>query len=130
MKKQNQDVRSYDRQRNLLLLLVVGLLFCILLLFIIYASSVASLSDELGNLIGTIWGQVTLVDLYIGLILSTIWVYYREKYPVVAIIWAIVFFLTGFLSVSLYIIIQLIFLLVHQNPARFFMGYRTPETYR
>jgi len=130
MKKQKQDVRSYDRQRNLLLLLVVGLLFCILLLFILYASSVASLSEELGKLIGTIWGQVTLVDLYIGLILSAFWVYYREKYPVVAIIWAIVFFLTGFLSVSFYIIIQLSFLLVHQNPVRFFMGYRTPEVDR
>lgn len=121
--KHNNAITKSPQYKLILAVVAVG--FLGLLGSIIYASTQAGLGSELKAIWNLIWGKVTLLDLYLGLILSSMWVGYREKNPVVAIIWTLVFFSTGFLSVLLYVFFQLIALGKHSNTDRFFRGWRS-----
>lgn len=53
------------------------------------------------------WGIVSLVDLYVGFILFSGWIIYREKSLPVAILWTIAMMIFGFFAGSLYAFIAL-----------------------
>lgn len=53
------------------------------------------------------WGIVSLVDLYVGFILFSMWIAFREKNLPVAIIWILVMMVLGFFTASLYVLIAL-----------------------
>lgn len=48
------------------------------------------------------WGIVSLVDLYTGFILFSIWIVYREKSILAKIIWIVLMMVLGFWTASLY----------------------------
>ena len=54
------------------------------------------------------WGIVSLVDLYTGFILFSMWIIYREKSLPVAITWTIAMMTLGFFAGSLYAFITLL----------------------
>lgn len=53
------------------------------------------------------WGIVSLVDLYTGFILFSMWIIYREKSLPVAILWTIAMMILGFFAGSLYAFLAL-----------------------
>ena len=53
------------------------------------------------------WGIVSLVDLYVGFILFSGWIIYREKSPAAAVIWVIFMMVLGFFTGALYTFIAL-----------------------
>ena len=53
------------------------------------------------------WGIVSLVDLYAGFALFSIWIAFREKTVTSAAIWIILMMVFGFLTGSLYVLIAL-----------------------
>ena len=53
------------------------------------------------------WGIVSLVDLYVGFILFSGWIIYREKSLPVAILWTIAMLTLGFFAGSLYAFLAL-----------------------
>ncbi len=53
------------------------------------------------------WGIVSLVDLYVGFILFSGWIIYREKSPVAAVVWVILMMVLGFFTGALYAFIAL-----------------------
>jgi len=53
------------------------------------------------------WGVVSLVDLYAGFALFSIWIAFREKSVLSAILWIILMMVLGFLTGSLYMLIAL-----------------------
>lgn len=53
------------------------------------------------------WGIVSLVDLYVGFILFSAWIIYREKHPASAAIWVILMMILGFFTGALYTLIAL-----------------------
>lgn len=53
------------------------------------------------------WGLVSLVDLYAGFALFSIWIAFREKSVITAIIWIILMIVLGFFAGSLYVLIML-----------------------
>ena len=53
------------------------------------------------------WGIVSLVDLYVGFILFSGWIIYREKSLPVAILWTVAMMTLGFFAGSLYALIAL-----------------------
>ena len=53
------------------------------------------------------WGIVSLVDLYTGFTLFSLWIIYREKSIVAAILWTIAMMTLGFFAGSLYAFIAL-----------------------
>ena len=53
------------------------------------------------------WGIVSLVDLYVGFVLFSMWIAFREKNILVAVIWIILMMVLGFFTASLYVLIAL-----------------------
>jgi hypothetical protein len=64
-------------------------------------------SGEGSQLLAMPWGIVSLVDLYVGFILFSGWIIYREKSLPVAILWTIAMMILGFFTGSLYAFIAL-----------------------
>lgn len=48
------------------------------------------------------WGVVSLVDLYVGFALFSLWIIYREKSTVRSLIWVVLMMVLGFFTASLY----------------------------
>ena len=70
---------------------------------IVFSISTGDLFLE-GSIIGSlVWGQMSLVDLYVGFFLVYLWVYYKESSLSARMIWAILFVVTGSMATALYI---------------------------
>jgi hypothetical protein len=89
---------------------------------LIYAFSTGNFTQEGGQLLGMSWGIVSLVDLYVGFALFSIWIVYREKAVVPAILWVLLMMALGFWTGALYT-----FLALHRSQGdwrRFWLGNR------
>ena len=53
------------------------------------------------------WGIMSMIDLYVGFTLFSMWIVYREKNPWIAVIWVIAMMVLGFFTGALYILIAL-----------------------
>jgi hypothetical protein len=60
-----------------------------------------------GELLRNPWGIVSLVDLYVGFALFSIWIAIREKNLVGTIVWIVLMMVFGFFTGSLYVLIAL-----------------------
>ena len=74
---------------------------------LIYGFSVGDFSGEGQVLLSMPWGIVSLVDLYVGFILFSGWIVYREKSLVRSIVWVFFMMVLGFFTASLYTLIAL-----------------------
>ena len=68
------------------------------------------------------WGIVSMVDLYVGFTLFSMWIAFREKYVLQAVLWIVMMMVFGFLTGALYVLIHLI--VSKGDWAKFFMGAR------
>ncbi len=59
------------------------------------------------ELLANPWGIVSLVDLYAGFVLFSLWIAFREKTIFSAVIWIILMMVLGFFTGSLYVLIAL-----------------------
>lgn len=64
-------------------------------------------AGEGSQLIKMSWGIVSLVDLYTGFILFSMWIIYREKSLPVAILWTVAMMVLGFFTGALYAFLAL-----------------------
>jgi hypothetical protein len=64
-------------------------------------------SEEGSKLLSIPWGIVSLVDLYVGFILFSGWIIYREKSFLPSLIWVVLMMTLGFFTGSLYTFIAL-----------------------
>lgn len=64
-----------------------------------------SFTADGGELLANPWGLVSLVDLYVGFILFSLWIAFREKTVQAKIFWIVLMMVFGFLTASLYILI-------------------------
>ena len=74
---------------------------------LIYGFTVGDFSGEGKVLLSMPWGIVSLVDLYVGFILFSGWIVYREKSLVRSIVWVFLMMVLGFFTASLYTLIAL-----------------------
>lgn len=74
---------------------------------LIYGFTVGDFSDEGAQLLSMPWGIVSLVDLYTGFALFSMWIIYREKSLPMAILWTIAMLTLGFFTGSLYTFLAL-----------------------
>ncbi len=87
---------------------------------LIYGFTVGDFADEGAQLIRMPWGIVSLVDLYVGFILFSGWILYREGLNLKSIIWVVLMMMLGFFTGALYT-----FLALRESEgdwARFWMG--------
>ncbi len=71
---------------------------------IVFSLLTGDFAAEGSVLMGMVWGQMSLVDLYVGFLLFYLWIWYREKSPVSKLLWFIVLMTTGSLATALYIL--------------------------
>ncbi len=74
------------------------------------------------------WGVVSLVDLYVGFALFSLWIGFREASKLAAVIWIVMMMVLGFFTASLYVI-----LVVRSSRGdwlTFFLGNRKEELVR
>lgn len=53
------------------------------------------------------WGVMSLVDLYVGFTLFSMWIFYRENNVIKSIIWTILMMVLGFFTACVYILLAL-----------------------
>jgi cytochrome bd-type quinol oxidase subunit 2 len=89
---------------------------------LLYAFTNGNLGKEGKELTSMAWGIVSLVDLYVGFVLFSGWIVYREKSLVRSVVWVVLMMVLGFFTASLY---TLIALQTSQGDwKRFWMGHR------
>ena len=74
---------------------------------LIYGFTIGDFTGEGRQLAAMPWGIVSLVDLYTGFTLFSMWIIYREKSLPVAILWTVAMLTLGFFAGSLYTFIAL-----------------------
>ena len=92
---------------------------------LIYGFTVGDFRGEGARLLAMPWGIVSLVDLYVGFMLFSAWIVYREHAVLPMVIWVVLMMTLGFFTASLYTFVAL------QRSGgdwqRFWMGTRAPE---
>ncbi|PKM64758.1 MAG: hypothetical protein CVU96_01215 [Firmicutes bacterium HGW-Firmicutes-20] len=68
------------------------------------------------------WGIVSLVDLYTGFVLFSMWIYFRESNILVAILWIVAMMILGFFTGAVYVLYA--FLTSKNDWLTFFLGSR------
>jgi len=66
-----------------------------------------SFSEDGAELLANPWGIVSLVDLYVGFILFSMWIAFREASLALTITWIILMMVFGFFTGALYVLIAL-----------------------
>jgi len=74
---------------------------------LIYGFTVGDFSGEGGQLLSMPWGIVSLVDLYVGFVLFSGWIVYREKSAARSVVWVALMMVLGFWTASLYTLLAL-----------------------
>ena len=78
-----------------------------------------------GELLSNPWGIVSIVDLYVGFVLFSLWIAFREKNGFLAAFWIILMMVLGFFTGALYVLIALY--RSKGDWAAFFLGGRRQE---
>jgi hypothetical protein len=73
---------------------------------IVYSLVVGDFFGEGSILMSLVWGQMSLVDLYVGFVLVYAWMFYREKGVVSRVLWFVGMMLFGNLTLALYIFVE------------------------
>lgn len=71
---------------------------------ILFSLATGDFFGEGSILLGMVWGQMSMVDLYVGFLLFYLWILRREKDLITKIIWFLLLMTTGSLATALYIL--------------------------
>jgi hypothetical protein len=74
---------------------------------LIYGFTVGNFAEEGRQLLSMPWGIVSLVDLYVGFVLFSGWIVYRERSFARSVVWVILMMILGFWAGSLYALLAL-----------------------
>jgi len=74
---------------------------------LLFAFTQGDFSADGAKLMANPWGVVSLVDLYVGFILFSCWIVYREKSWLRAVLWVTGMMVLGFFTGALYTFIAL-----------------------
>ncbi|MGS0973589.1 MAG: DUF1475 family protein [Candidatus Izemoplasmataceae bacterium] len=75
---------------------------------LIYGFTVGNFASDGSEILSNPWGIVSLVDLYVGFGLFSLWIIYREEKIYKMVIWVVLMMVLGFFTGSLYVLIALI----------------------
>ena len=76
--------------------------------------------EEGAIITSVLWGNISLIDVYIGFLIFIAWIVYRESSVLLTVVWIIAVLVLGNLSTCLYLIIA--FYQSGGNIDRFFKG--------
>ena len=99
---------------------VLGVL--VMAAILVYGFAVGDFGGEGQVLLSMPWGIVSLVDVYVGFVLFSGWIVYREKSLLRSAVWIALVMILGNFTASLYVLIALI--TSRGNWKRFWLGSR------
>jgi hypothetical protein len=99
---------------NKTLVILASMAIVSLFASIIYASMNGNFWLEGGNIIDMPWGITMLIDLYIGLLIFSTWVFLRESSKLIACLWIITFLFMGNLITCLYLLLNINKIAMHK----------------
>jgi len=73
---------------------------------IIYGFVRGDFSGEGSILLSMIWGKISLIDVYIGFLIFSAWIIYRENHPGRSTIWFILMMIFGSFTACLYLFLN------------------------
>ena len=74
---------------------------------LIYGFTIGNFTEEGSILLSMPWGIVSMVDLYVGFILFSGWIAFRENSLKRSLFWIVLMMVLGFFTASLYTLIAL-----------------------
>jgi len=74
---------------------------------LLYGFSQGDLGADGRVLFSIPWGIVSLIDVYVGFILFSAWVVFRERHLWVALVWVALIMVLGFFTASVYALVAL-----------------------
>jgi hypothetical protein len=86
---------------------VSGLGVLAMVAVLIYGFTIGDFSGEGAQLLSMPWGIVSLVDLYVGFILFSGWIIYREGVTWKSAVWVLLMMVLGFFTGALYTFLAL-----------------------
>jgi hypothetical protein len=98
--------KGHNAMTTAKIIAVIGLLA--MTAIILYAFVVGDFNQEGAQLLAMPWGQVSMVDLYVGFILFSCWIVYREKSLARSAVWVVLMMLLGNWTASLYALVALL----------------------
>jgi hypothetical protein len=84
-----------------------------------YSIATGDIAAEGQILMGMVWGQMSLVDLYVSFFLVYLWMFYREKTVLARVFWLVFIVFTGALATAIYIYLAAS---KSKNATEFFFG--------
>lgn len=75
---------------------------------LVYGFTTGNFTVDGAQILQNPWGIVSLVDLYTGFILFSLWIIYRERSIPHSIFWVVLMMVLGFFTASLYVLTTLI----------------------
>lgn len=63
--------------------------------------------EDGAKLMANPWGVMSLIDLYVGFVLFSMWIFHRENNKLIASLWTVLMMILGFFTACVYILIKL-----------------------
>ena len=89
---------------------------------LIYGFTIGDFGADGALILTNPWGIVSLVDLYTGFVLFSMWIYFRESNLFVAFVWIVAMMVLGFFTGAIYVLYA--FLTSKNDWLTFFLGAR------
>ena len=94
----------------------------IMAISIIYGFVMGDFTEEGSILLSMIWGKITMIDIYIGFLIFSAWIIYRENHIGRSLIWFIFMMVLGSFTACLYLYLN--FRNSRGNWKKFWYGHR------
>ena len=86
---------------------------------ITFSIATGNIAEEGSILLGMVWGQMSMVDLYVSFLLVYLLMFYREKTVVAKVFWLVFILVTGALATAIYVYLAAS---KSKNETEFFFG--------
>ena len=74
---------------------------------LVYGFTAGDFGADGAKILHNPWGIVSLIDLYTGFTLFSVWIVYRERSFLSSLFWVVLMMVLGFFTASLYVLIAL-----------------------
>jgi len=106
-------------------MIVAGLGALAMVAVLAYGFVVGDFAGEGSRLLAMPWGRVSLVDLYVGFVLFSCWILFRDGLTARSAVWIVGVMILGSLAICLYVFVAL--RSSRKNWHLFFFGRRAKE---
>jgi vacuolar-type H+-ATPase subunit I/STV1 len=85
--------------------IVSALGVAVMTIALIFGFTSGDFSGEGGQILDLIWGRVTLIDLYVGVAIFGVFMFWRERSVGISVAWLVAFVVLGNLATALYVLL-------------------------